>query len=598
MFKLINEHNKSSEKYNAITIWNEIQQEIEHILKKFLKFKKSSTNQIELLDEDEQEITDLHDQFELKFSFFNKGSSSSSVTSSSTNSSNTSTSTTSTSSRTSNEKMYDFQNTNDFHPSVYYIAAVYRPTVEFIDQATSMIVGDTLKNNQELLRLYINNFVQDHFLPTVQVDLSERLDLILNNRNAFTPFELRYQSIENQETTNETSSSSSSAITSASTPLIPADNEQISQQANSLVAIYMQESKYLYKSVVDVAQLLREVFAGMLLLPHSVIEYLSLAEQLLSTYLNKCHEKYHELVLNSYAAILLADKKHVALMKSYPSYLQFRQINKSNTSSSFFEYSELITMMLNINKAKDLSLIHHDENKDLSMSTATTATATTIHEVDEYDQIKNISLSRDQLLEDNKCYLSLALLCESLDWLSIQTFQVANISSSSSSNTANVSNTMDRGNNFKNKLNKTMNEDDDRRSFLNRRTEETIISNTTDQSKEYATLNVFEAKRFSMADQCQTLSDLCLLTLRLEIQCNLNYYISCIENGVYWCISDVVEAEHFILELNQFLTSIDENLSKYLSRRAKMMMYLFATIPKYISFLIINALANLKHKKS
>ena len=128
---------------------------------------------------------------------------------------------------------------------------------------------------------------------------------------------------------------------------------------------------------------------------------------------------------------------------------------------------------------------------------------------------KSDEIAKEDLIDETKSLMMLGLLSESLDWLGEQVFQVANLGSvySNQMRSPISPTTIQRINSTFPTSSPSKSQLQDRRSFLARRTQDILISNSAnitnhDQKRsEFATLSIFESKRYSMAEKCQQLSD-------------------------------------------------------------------------------------------
>eukprot|EP00457_Paulinella_chromatophora_P000837 gb/GEZN01000837.1/.p1 GENE.gb/GEZN01000837.1/~~gb/GEZN01000837.1/.p1 ORF type:complete len:1193 (-),score=175.90 gb/GEZN01000837.1/:48-3596(-) len=447
----------------------------------------------------------------------------------------------------------------------YNIVIMYRPVIQFTDFCQSILV-DSKKEGESRLRQFIGSYIKSSFLPRLEADVNVAIGRILKDPHAFSPREVHRE-----------------------------------RGAGDL-----DDSVVLIKSAIEVMQQIRDIFADLLLLPQFMAEFLMLIEHVLNRYLDSCLERYRGATQGKYAASKLTDPKVFTLLQKDPYYLRYRGLY-SNSSRGADKKTRAVRMT-----PAEEALFKQE-------------LATTVYQ--ELNR-KDFSLRLQQLLSDPAHLADLALVAESLEWLSHEIFALFGSSSSPSGSSSlpsyrlagavvNPSSTtgyrlaaaampMSGGTEGKRRvaavtaslLEPTSNRSASYQPAKQKRNLYRTRQRGGDMSGESApnaTSDLMDRKRWELAEASQLLADRCLFALRLEVHCRFYFYLTSVYSSSYHQPYDPTEPEPFVLELNKDLTSMEDALSKYLPGQA--MRFLLAGASKFIPDLLIQSLRHIKNRR-
>ncbi|KAL3838292.1 hypothetical protein ACJIZ3_022883 [Penstemon smallii] len=210
---------------------------------------------------------------------------------------------------------------------IYLAASVYRPVLQFTDKVASMLPQKFSQHGNDGLLAFVENFVKDHFLPTMFVDYRKGVQQAISSPAAFRP----------------------RAHAAASyTPSI----EKGRPVLQGLLAI-----DFLAKEVLGWAQAMPK-FAG------DLINYV---QTFLERTYERCRTSYMEAVLEKQSYMLIGRHDIENLLRldpasaCLPNSIDHRETNASDAESIEVE-TELSDILLNLRPIKQENLIR-DDNK-------------------------------------------------------------------------------------------------------------------------------------------------------------------------------------------------------------------------------------------
>ncbi|CAL0321290.1 unnamed protein product [Lupinus luteus] len=212
---------------------------------------------------------------------------------------------------------------------IYLAASIYRPVLQFTDKVASMLPTKYSQLGNDGLLAFVENFVKDHFLPTMFVDYRKGVQQAISSPAAFRP---------------------RAHVVTAYTPSI----ENGRPVLQGLLAI-----DYLTKEVLGWAQAMPK-FAN------DLVKYV---QTFLERTYERCRTSYMEAVLEKQSYMLIGRHDIEKLMTLDPSsaYLpnllgQFNMENNSSDAETIEAELELSELLLNLRPIKQENLIH-DDNK-------------------------------------------------------------------------------------------------------------------------------------------------------------------------------------------------------------------------------------------
>ncbi|XP_058732525.1 exocyst complex component SEC8-like [Vicia villosa] len=212
---------------------------------------------------------------------------------------------------------------------IYLAASIYRPVLQFTDKVASMLPTKYSQLSNDGLLAFVENFVKDHFLPTMFVDYRKGVQQAISSPAAFRP---------------------RAHVVTTYTPSI----EKGRPVLQGLLAI-----DYLTKEVLGWAQAMPK-FAN------DLVKYV---QTFLERTYERCRTSYMEAVLEKQSYMLIGRHDIEKLMRLDPSsaYLPNLQDPFNLESNSYDAETveaelELSELLLNLRPIKQENLIH-DENK-------------------------------------------------------------------------------------------------------------------------------------------------------------------------------------------------------------------------------------------
>ncbi|OIV89564.1 hypothetical protein TanjilG_19241 [Lupinus angustifolius] len=212
---------------------------------------------------------------------------------------------------------------------IYLAASVYRPVLQFTDKVASMLPAKYSQLGNDGLLAFVENFVKDHFLPTMFVDYRKGVQQAISSPAAFRP---------------------RAHVVTSYTPSI----ENGRPVLQGLLAI-----DYLTKEVLGWAQAMPK-FAN------DLVKYV---QTFLERTYERCRTSYMEAVLEKQSYMLIGRHDIEKLMRLDPSSAflpnlpgQFNMENNSSDVETIEAELELSELLLNLRPIKQEYLIH-DDNK-------------------------------------------------------------------------------------------------------------------------------------------------------------------------------------------------------------------------------------------
>ncbi|CAI8619885.1 unnamed protein product [Vicia faba] len=212
---------------------------------------------------------------------------------------------------------------------IYLAASIYRPVLQFTDKVASMLPTKYSQLSNDGLLAFVENFVKDHFLPTMFVDYRKGVQQAISSPAAFRP---------------------RAHVVTTYTPSI----EKGRPVLQGLLAI-----DYLTKEVLGWAQAM----------PKFANDLVNYVQTFLERTYERCRTSYMEAVLEKQSYMLIGRHDIEKLMRLDPSsaYLPnlqdpFNLESNSYDAETIEAEVELSELLLNLRLIKQENLIH-DENK-------------------------------------------------------------------------------------------------------------------------------------------------------------------------------------------------------------------------------------------
>ncbi|XP_061370619.1 exocyst complex component SEC8-like, partial [Gastrolobium bilobum] len=212
---------------------------------------------------------------------------------------------------------------------IYLAASVYRPVLQFTDKVASMLPTKYSQLGNDGLLAFVENFVKDHFLPTMFVDYRKSVQQAISSPAAFRP---------------------RAHMVTTYTPSI----EKGRPVLQGLLAI-----DYLTKEVLGWAQAM----------PKFASDLVKYVQTFLERTYERCRTSYMEAVLEKQSYMLIGRHDIEKLMKvdsssaCLPNLLgQFNMESNSSDAETIEVELELNELLLNLRPIKQENLIH-DDNK-------------------------------------------------------------------------------------------------------------------------------------------------------------------------------------------------------------------------------------------
>jgi Exocyst complex component Sec8 C-terminal/Exocyst complex component Sec8 N-terminal len=453
-------------------------------------------------------------------------------------------------------------------PSPYHVTAVYRPVVVFTDQATSMLSGtrDDVQPEEEPLRTFIDMLVLKSFLPRVEADANVRIMKILHGGGgAFIPLEVKLQGDR------------------------------------------LGETAMLVRSVTEVAELLERMLSDMARLPNVTEQYLDIIQHVLQQYIAECKSQYQEVTKGMYSASRLTDHSMIRLLRTDPAYQQYVQAFGGKLAGD-----------VKMSPAESQKSTQHTDHP-------TTDNFYTAAAAGVYGQLMSglMQLNYAQLMFDSNQWQTLAVLCDSLEWLAIELARMTDPDylldagaspvwleqsnrSQLSSAAARVRIAFGTG----------------QRSILARRsiallqrggmsmsalqqpgltgvlhTEESALAAMVWSLPTVGSMSsapLLERRRAAMLSKCRDLAELCLFTMRFELQVHCFYFLSSLQTTSYNLSVETLEPDIFVMDMNKDLSRVEEELRKYGSLMK--LQYVLNDLPRLITTIWIRSLPHMKNQ--
>ncbi|CAL0316828.1 unnamed protein product [Lupinus luteus] len=220
---------------------------------------------------------------------------------------------------------------------IYLAASIYRPVLQFTDKVASMLPAKYSQLGNDGLLAFMENFVKDHFLPTMFVDYRKGVQQAISSPAAFRP---------------------RAHVVTAYTPSI----ENGRPVLQGLLAI-----DYLTKEVLGWAQAMPK-FAN------DLVKYV---QTFLERTYERCRTSYMEAVLEKQSYMLIGRHDIEKLMRLDPSSAflpnlpgQFNMESNSSDAETIEAELELSELLLNLRPIKQEYLIH-DDNKLILLASLT-----------------------------------------------------------------------------------------------------------------------------------------------------------------------------------------------------------------------------------
>ncbi|KAK7279611.1 hypothetical protein RJT34_24666 [Clitoria ternatea] len=210
---------------------------------------------------------------------------------------------------------------------IYLAASIYRPVLQFTDKVASMLPTKYSQLGKDGLLAFVENFVKDHFLPTMFVDYRKGVQQAISSPAAFRP---------------------RAHVVTAYNPSV-------------------EKGRPVLQGLLAIDHLTKEVLGWAQAMPKFSNELVKYVQTFLERTYERCRTAYMEAVLEKQSYMLIGRHDIEKLMRLDPSnaYLPnlLGQLNMESNSSDAetieaeFELSELL---LNLRPIKQENLIHDD----------------------------------------------------------------------------------------------------------------------------------------------------------------------------------------------------------------------------------------------
>ncbi|XP_023529609.1 exocyst complex component SEC8-like isoform X1 [Cucurbita pepo subsp. pepo] len=234
----------------------------------------------------------------------------------------------------------------------YLAAAVYRPVLQFTDKVAKMLPGKYLQLGNDGLLAFMDNFVKDHFLPTMFVDYRKSIQQAISSPAAFRP---RAQA---------------AAIYNSSV-------ERGRPVLQGLLAI-----DFLEREVIDWAQAMPK-FSG---------ELVKYVQTFLERTYERCRTSYMEAVLEKQSYMLIGRHDIEKLLRIDPASACLSNVgsqsnleNNSSDAETFEIDLELCNLLLNLPSIKQEYLIR-DDHKLILLASLSDSLEFVADSIDELEQ--------------------------------------------------------------------------------------------------------------------------------------------------------------------------------------------------------------------
>lgn len=312
------------------------------------------------------------------------------------------------------------------------------------------------------------------------------------------------------------------------------------------------ENRQFLLGVVKIEKVCRDLVNLVFALPMFADHFLSLLNNLLSNFKETCSSAYRGIVQPEsedkriISATWAKDEDINRFLKGLPNWPSSQRIIRDGHAKSLASIGTSMTF----DESPELIRLRNMKESEILASNLTQDTLIPPHEI-----LSDVS----QL----KC---LGQLQESMEWLSIQIFNISNSLSKHQS---------DQPNNFLSVPPQQIGN----RAFAKGALEISQISEAS-----IASLN-------ELSNQFEELAETCLLVLHLEVRVHCFYYLLRVTKGNFAPNSDTQEPDSDVVQLNKDLSSIDESLS--LSIQSWKLKYIFEGVSHLVSTILINSVTSI-----
>ncbi|KAK7279608.1 hypothetical protein RJT34_24663 [Clitoria ternatea] len=280
---------------------------------------------------------------------------------------------------------------------IYLAASIYRPVLQFTDKVASMLPTKYSQLGKDGLLAFVENFVKDHFLPTMFVDYRKGVQQAISSPAAFRP---------------------RAHVVTAYNPSV-------------------EKGRPVLQGLLAIDHLTKEVLGWAQAMPKFSNELVKYVQTFLERTYERCRTAYMEAVLEKQSYMLIGRHDIEKLMRLDPSnaYLPnlLGQLNMESNSSDAetieaeFELSELL---LNLRPIKQENLIHDDSKLILlaSLSDSLEYVADSIERLGQPTQrASNLGEKYHHNCQDSAPTRSLSSFAEDYRKLAIDCFKVLRI---------------------------------------------------------------------------------------------------------------------------------------------------------------------------
>ncbi|XP_047178611.1 exocyst complex component SEC8 [Vigna umbellata] len=212
---------------------------------------------------------------------------------------------------------------------IYLAASIYRPVLQFTDKIASMLPTKYSQLGNDGLLAFVENFLKDHFLPTMFVDYRKGVQQAISSPAAFRP---------------------RAHVATAYTPSI-------------------EKGRPVLQGLLTIDHLTKEVLGWAQAMPKFANDLVKYVQTFLERTYERCRTAYMEAVLEKQSYMLIGRHDIDKLMRldSSSAYLpnllgQFNVESNSSDAETVEAESELSELLLNLRPIKQENLIH-DDNK-------------------------------------------------------------------------------------------------------------------------------------------------------------------------------------------------------------------------------------------
>ncbi|XP_020229640.1 exocyst complex component SEC8 [Cajanus cajan] len=212
---------------------------------------------------------------------------------------------------------------------IYLAASIYRPVIQFTDKLASMLPTKYSQLGNDGLQAFVENFVKDHFLPTMFVDYRKGVQQAISSPAAFRP---------------------RAHVATTYTPSI-------------------EKGRPVLQGLLAIDHLTKEVLGWAQAMPKFANDLVKYVQTFLERTYERCRTAYMEAVLEKQSYMLIGRHDIEKLMRLEPSSVYLpNPLGQSNVESNSSDAEtieaelELSELLLNLRPIKQENLIH-DDNK-------------------------------------------------------------------------------------------------------------------------------------------------------------------------------------------------------------------------------------------